>query len=47
VERGWHAVDILAAFRRIVVAAATGDRILVARGAADRVEQRAEPRFRA
>jgi len=39
-------LDILAAFLRIVAAAATRNRILVACGAADRVEQRPQPRLR-
>src|SRR6266852_9778857 len=39
-------LDVLAAFCRIVVAAAPDDRLLVAGCAADRIEQRAEPSWR-
>src|SRR6266498_3732177 len=46
VERRGMQLDILAAFLRIVAAAATRNRILVACGAADRVEQRPQPRLR-
>ena len=46
VKRRGVKLDVLAAFRWIVVAAATDDRLLVAGCAADRVEQRAEPGLR-
>jgi hypothetical protein len=44
-KRGGVQLDVLAAFLFIITAAAANDRFLVAGGAADRVEERAEARF--